>query len=83
MPHGMAHPVRKSAELLTRTTYAKWFLVLVCGAGVLLPVLLLWLAGSVPTVALTAAAGTLAGYYTFRLLVFKAGVYEPIMSFRP
>ena len=30
-----------------------------------------------------AAAGTLAGYYTFRLLVFKAGVYEPIMSFRP
>ena len=74
---------RKSAELLTRTTYAKWFLVLACGAGVLLPVLLLWLAGSVPTVALTAAAGTLAGYYTFRLLVFKAGVYEPIMSFRP
>jgi formate-dependent nitrite reductase membrane component NrfD len=74
---------RKSAELLTRTIYAKWFLVFVCGAGVLLPALLLWLAGNVQPAILIAAAGTLAGYYTFRLLVFKAGVYEPIMSFRP
>jgi hypothetical protein len=30
-----------------------------------------------------AAAGMLAGYYAFRLLVFKAGVFEPIMNFRP
>lgn len=74
---------RKSAELLTRTLYAKWFFVLVCGAGVLLPVLLLWFAGNVPLAAMIAATGTLAGYYTFRLLIFKAGVFEPIMSFRP
>ena len=74
---------RKSVELLTRTLYAKWFFVLVCGAGVLLPVLLLWFAGSVPLATMIAATGTLAGYYTFRLLIFKAGVFEPIMSFRP
>ncbi|MEZ5562478.1 MAG: hypothetical protein R3F27_05930 [Gammaproteobacteria bacterium] len=74
---------RKSVELLTRTLYAKWFFALVCGAGVLLPILLLWFAGSVPLAAMIAAAGTLAGYYTFRLLIFKAGVFEPIMSFRP
>jgi hypothetical protein len=50
---------------------------------VLLPVLLLWFAGNVPLATMIAAAGTLAGYYTFRLLIFKAGVFEPIMSFRP
>jgi len=49
----------------------------------LLPILLLWFAGSVPLAAMIAAAGTLLGYYTFRLLIFKAGVFEPIMSFRP
>jgi formate-dependent nitrite reductase membrane component NrfD len=74
---------RKSVELLTRTLYAKWFFGLVCGAGVLLPILLLWFAGSVALATMIAAAGTLAGYYTFRLLIFKAGVFEPIMSFRP
>ena len=47
------------------------------------PVLLLWFAGSVPLATMIAATGTLAGYYTFRLLIFKAGVFEPIMSFRP
>ena len=40
-------------------------------------------AGSVPLATMIAATGTLAGYYTFRLLIFKAGVFEPIMSFRP
>ncbi len=30
---------------------------------------------------LIVAAGVLAGFYVFRVLVFKAGVYEPVMQF--
>jgi hypothetical protein len=30
---------------------------------------------------LAAAAGVLAGFYAFRVLIFKAGVYEPVMTF--
>jgi hypothetical protein len=29
------------------------------------------------------ALGVLAGYYTFRSLVFKVGLYDPIISFAP
>lgn len=74
---------RKSVELLTRSFYAKWFYGLVWGIGIILPAALLWLAGDSRAAVTIAAAGLLAGYYAFRLLVFKAGVFEPIMSFRP
>lgn len=74
---------RKSVELLTRGLYAKWFYGLVWGAGLVLPALLLALAADSRAAAIAAAAGALVGYYAFRLLVFKAGVFEPIMSFRP
>lgn len=84
--HGAHHGSpggRKSVELLTRGHYAKWFLGLVCGAGLVLPAALLWLAAATPAALLLAAVGMLAGYYAFRVLVFKAGVFEPIMNFRP
>jgi hypothetical protein len=32
-------------------------------------------------VRLAAAAGALAGFYALRVLIFKAGVYEPVMPF--
>lgn len=74
---------RTSVELLLKSRYAKWFLGMVWGAGLIVPALLLWAgSGSYPAVVL-AAVGMLAGYYAFRLLIFKAGVFEPIMSFRP
>lgn len=74
---------RKSVELLTRTWFAKWFYGAVIGAGLALPVLLLAAAGGSFGALLLAAAGVLAGYYAFRVLIFKAGVFEPIMNFRP
>ncbi len=74
---------RKSVELLTRTFYAKWFYGLIWGAGLVLPAALLWFAGGSYAAVLLAAAGVLVGYYSFRVLIFKAGVFEPIMSFRP
>jgi formate-dependent nitrite reductase membrane component NrfD len=74
---------RKSVELLTRSVYAKWFYGVSWGAGLLLPAILLWFAGDSHAAVTLAAAGFLAGYYAFRVLIFKAGVFEPIMSFRP
>ncbi len=84
--HGAYHGSpggRTSVELLVKSRYAKWFLGVVWGAGLILPALLLWAgSGSYPAVIL-AAFGVLAGYYAYRVLIFKAGVFEPIMSFRP
>jgi len=74
---------RTSVELLVKSLFAKWFLGVVWGIGLILPALLLWAGyGSYPAVIL-AAVGMLAGYYAYRVLIFKAGVFEPIMSFRP
>jgi formate-dependent nitrite reductase membrane component NrfD len=67
---------RLSAELLIKTLYAKWFHGVVVAAGILLPMASLWLGNET-----LAAAGILAGFFAFRVLIFKAGVYEPIMSF--
>lgn len=83
--HGAHHGSpggRKSVEVLTRAYYAQWFWGVVCAAGIALPVVLLWTAGGSFGAVLLAAAGVLAGHYAFRVLMFKAGVYEPIMNFR-
>lgn len=74
---------RKSVELLTRSFYAKWFYAVVWLAGLLVPAGLLLAAGNSHLAVLFATAGMLSGYYGFRLLIFRAGVFEPIMNFRP
>lgn len=74
---------QKSVELLTRTLYAPWFYGVTIALGLALPAALLVVAGESLMAVAIAAAGMLAGYYSFRLLMFKAGVFEPIMSFRP
>jgi hypothetical protein len=73
---------QKSFDLLTKSLYAKWFYSLIWVAGIVVPVLVLWLAPGY-TLVLVAALGALIGHYAFRVLIFKAGVFEPIMSFRP
>jgi DMSO reductase anchor subunit len=74
---------RKSLNLLIREgPYVKWFLGGVLLAGLVLPFVLLL----VPTsfiVDLLFAALVLAGYYAFRVLVFKVGLYDPVISFAP
>lgn len=72
---------RLSVVLLARTLYAKWFYGVVLAAGIFLPLAALWLAGEALAARFIAAAGMLAGFYAFRVLIFKAGVYEPVMSF--
>jgi hypothetical protein len=72
---------RQSLDLLIRGRFAKPFLSVVFGAGVVLPVLALWFFGASTISGLLAAAGVVAGFYAFRLLIFKAGVFEPQISF--
>lgn len=79
--HG-APGAQKSFELLAQTVYAKWFYLLIWIVGVITPVLILWLAPGYQAI-IVAALAVLVGHYAFRVLIFKAGVFEPIMSFRP
>jgi len=74
---------RTSVELLLQTLYAKWFWGLTVIAGILLPALLLWFAPGPMLVNLIACLGILAGFMAWRILIFKIGVYEPIMSMNP
>jgi len=74
---------RVSVRLLMATDYRKAFRYLVVGAGLVFPALLYWAAPGNLVAALLAAAAIMVGYYSYRLLIFKAGVYEPMSSFRP
>jgi formate-dependent nitrite reductase membrane component NrfD len=78
--HGMSGG-RMSLDLLIKGKFAAKFLPLVFGAGVVLPLLVLWLGAGSKLAALLAAVGILTGFYTFRLLIFRAALYEPPISF--
>lgn len=74
---------RVSMNLLLKGPLAKAFVPLVIGVGLVLPALLLLFAPAGYLVSLLVAVAVLAGYYVFRTLIFKAGVYDPVMSFAP
>ena len=74
---------KTSVELLLQTLYAKWYWGLVIALGIILPALLLWALPDSKLVAMVAAASTLTGFMAWRILIFKIGVYEPIMSMNP
>ena len=72
-----------SANLLLQGSLAKRFVPLVLVVGLAVPLVLLLLAPQALWVTGLVAVTILAGYYTFRVFIFKAAVYEPIMSFAP
>jgi formate-dependent nitrite reductase membrane component NrfD len=74
---------RTSVELLLQTRYAKWFWGLVIALGLLAAALLLWVAPVSKTAALVSAISVAAGFMAWRILIFKIGVFEPIMSMNP
>jgi len=78
-----AQGARKSAELLLRGSLARAFLGVVILVGLLVPLALLamGLEGGAGTLFISACV--LAGYYAFRVAIFKAGVYDPPQSFTP
>lgn len=74
---------RVSMNLLLRGPFARVFVPVVLGVGLVLPLLLLVLAPASHVSSLLVAISVLVGYYAFRTFIFKAGVYDPIMSFAP
>jgi formate-dependent nitrite reductase membrane component NrfD len=74
---------RTSIELLLQSLYARWYLGLVIAGGILLPALLLWTAPSSAAAGIVSAVAVLAGFMAWRILIFKIGLYEPIMSMNP
>jgi len=74
---------RVSMNLLLKGPFAKLFVSLVIGVGLALPLLLLLWAPATYITSLIVAVAVLIGYYAFRIYIFKAGVYDPIMSFAP
>ena len=74
---------RVSMNLLLRGRFAKLFVPLVIGVGLVVPLILLVWGPATSVSGLAAAACVLVGYYAFRSYIFKAGVYDPIMSFAP
>ncbi len=71
---------QQSYELLTRDFLAKPFLWGVVGVGVIVPLLILMLAPVTVVTTLVVAAGVLTGFCLFRLVIFRAGVLDPIQS---
>jgi len=84
--HGAYHGTtggRQSVGLLVKGTYSQAFIGLVMGVGIAVPALLLWVGGTSYLLVVLAALAILAGFFTYRVLVFKAALYEPILSFKP
>ncbi len=71
-----------SAAILMKGALAKWFVPLVLGVGFVVPALLIPFASGPGAMQIVAGA-VLIGYYAFRVLILKAGVYDPIQSFVP
>lgn len=66
-----------SVELLMKTKFAPVFRNLALIVGLVLPIVVLFFADGFVAV-LLAAVFMLAGFITFRILIFKAAVFEPI-----
>lgn len=84
--HGAYHGTtggRQSVDLLTKGVYAKPFIGIVMVVGIAVPALLLWVGGSSYTLVALAAAAILAGFFAYRVLAFKAALFEPILTFKP
>lgn len=72
---------RESARLLLGTDFAASFVPLVIGVGMVGAAVLVAFGPSGLPAMIAALAAELTGYYAFRILVFKAGTYDPVMKF--
>ena len=72
---------RVSANLLLKGDLAKPFMSLVVVVGLAVPLLLLLLVPQSLWVSLLVAVAIMVGYRSFRVYLFRAGVYDPPISF--
>ncbi len=82
--HGARHASeagRESVMLLLRGGFARWFVPLVIGLGLVVSALMMLAAPPAFSWMLAIAGLELTGYYAFRVLVFKAGGYDPALSY--
>ena len=70
----------QSAELVVQGGLTGWFTAVVLGAGFIVPALLLAFGTDGANLEFSAAC-VLIGYYAFRVLLLRAGLYDPIQSF--
>ena len=74
---------QESVEMLIHKDLSQWFIPLVILVGFMGTGLFMLFGPTTFGAMLVVAAAELAGYYAFRILIFKAATYEPIMSFAP
>lgn len=82
--HGARHASeagRQSVAMLLHGGFARWFVPLVIGAGFVVSALTMLVAPPAFAWMLAVAGLELTGYYAFRVLMFKAGGYDPALSF--
>ncbi|QDX80221.1 hypothetical protein B9N43_02455 [Denitratisoma sp. DHT3] len=74
---------RKSVELLLRGAFSGYFLPVVLVLGFVVSGTMLAFAAKDLATMILVAGCELTGYYAFRVLMFKAGTYDPVLSFAP
>lgn len=74
---------QKSVELLLRGAFSGYFVPVVLVLGFIVSGTMLAVAAQGLTSMIIVAGAELTGYYAFRVLMFKAGTYDPVISFSP
>ena len=74
---------QRSISMLLKGPLAKWFIPLVVLIGLVIPSLIISLGAGGWLPRLVATLTLLTGYYAFRVLIFKAAVFDPIQTFVP
>ena len=82
--HGGKHGSQgsqKSVDMLLRGAFAGWFIPLVILLGFVVSALAMSFAPRGLFWMIAVAGAELTGYFAFRVLMFKVGTYDPVMSF--
>lgn len=81
--HGAAYGSgagRKSVTLLLKEKFVKWFIPFVVIIGIVVTALLTYFGPATITILLATAIAELIGDIGLKILLFKAGTYEPVLS---